>query len=647
MTTLTCLHFTDLHRSLDWRYDCLFPNAVDALTQDLRELYCKTGPWDLVLFTGDLVYSGGKAGPEFDLLRDTLGELWKEMEALGPTPQLLAIPGNHDLTWPDPTRPVVKQLRRWRQDKEMREEFWTKPESEYRKVVAEAFENYQQWWQGWQKAHPASNLSVTPGLLPGDFAATYEKEGWKIGVVGLNSTFLQLSRGAYERKLAVGLRQLAEVCGKDKYPSWFKERRLCLLMTHHPPDWLDKEARQELEGEIAPPGRFQAHLCGHLHVAWSESVTRGGAKRPLVLRGGALFGLEHFGGQEQRLHGYSVLKFDLGEEGVRHRRWPRVGVGPDGGWRLDKNIHAERRWADDEGTPWETLDDRALSPVRETPVRPNSARSAGRKRGAQSARGKGTPVQPKGAAAAGAGPVLSVTPGEATAAESTALQAAFTSTMQAARALTSRLWDRLRPRVVFEGQKTELRISGGGDTSVRGVYSVSSSTAVPFVPYTIAADEASPPMAYLRDLDFRVRALGKDAGEVLYLQTENLARTKRCVILFLPEVTRQNPRRLEVAYSWPGLFAKLVNEGRDELFFEWRRPVEKGEVRLTFSRELGRIRCTLLSGRQKGASLRSRGLADGSLIWRFYCRKAPPGEYLLLLEMEKRQASKRRRRRGG
>ena len=38
-----------------------------------------------------------------------------------------------------------------------------------------------------------------------------------------------------------------------------------LLMTHHPPTWLTTKAREELYGEIAPPGRFVAHLYGHMH----------------------------------------------------------------------------------------------------------------------------------------------------------------------------------------------------------------------------------------------------------------------------------------------------------------------------------------------------------------------------------------------
>src|ERR1700704_2530925 len=105
MTVLSCLHITDLHQGMadqDW----LWPTTRRALFDDLAKVHEHAGPWDLVLFTGDLTQRG--SADEFKRLEDTLGELWNHLGGLGSHPFLLAVPGNHDLVRPaDPNSPIV------------------------------------------------------------------------------------------------------------------------------------------------------------------------------------------------------------------------------------------------------------------------------------------------------------------------------------------------------------------------------------------------------------------------------------------------------------------------------------------------------------------------------------------------------------
>jgi 3',5'-cyclic AMP phosphodiesterase CpdA len=56
MTTLRWLHFTDLH--IDRPDDARRQLAGDLFLEDLKRVTRKLGPWDVVLFTGDLAYSG-------------------------------------------------------------------------------------------------------------------------------------------------------------------------------------------------------------------------------------------------------------------------------------------------------------------------------------------------------------------------------------------------------------------------------------------------------------------------------------------------------------------------------------------------------------------------------------------------------------
>src|SRR5215207_372548 len=92
------LHLTDLHQGMasqSW----LWPNVEEEFFRDLEKIHEAAGPWDLLLFTGDLTQRGSRA--EFEELNKTLGRLYDELARLGSTPILLAVPGNHDLVRPD------------------------------------------------------------------------------------------------------------------------------------------------------------------------------------------------------------------------------------------------------------------------------------------------------------------------------------------------------------------------------------------------------------------------------------------------------------------------------------------------------------------------------------------------------------------
>jgi predicted MPP superfamily phosphohydrolase len=608
MTTLTILHLTDLHRGLGGYAKVIYPNVEQILLEDLKRMHERTGPWDLVCFTGDLVQSGGGPdGKEFGQFQETLGRLWDNFGKLGSKPQLLTVPGNHDLRRPDARRATVKVLKQWREEPEIRASFWEEAKSEYRAVVDEAFDFYQTW----EKENPFRAIPVQRGLLPGDFCLSFEKEGWRVGIVGLNTTFLQLDGGPYEGKLALHPAQLAAFHG-DRYATWFKEHHICLLLTHQPPEWLTPEARDEYTAHIAPPGRFLAHLCGHLHVDWSEDIAIGGAHRPRLIRGASLFGLESFGEgekQTQREHGYGVLKFKLEPAGATWRRWPRYGVKTRGGyWKMARNEQAEQNLEDDGGTTAEAVElARAAPPrARKTGGQPHRAES---KPAAHTARLRAPEDLEK-------------------------LRRAFEETMAASRQITTRIWQRLQSHIIFDGQQIEFKVEAQGDTTVTGVYSVQSSQPVPFVPFELVSDdETSPEVPYLEELGFRVKLVGrtKKDDEVLYLQTDNFPRRKRLVFFFFPEIDARQ-RKIEVTYRWPGLFTKLIQQGTDDLAFEWRRPVRRGEIRVRFAAELGEVNCKLVSGRKKGVKLSRFRDKEGYLVWICRCREAPAGDYQLSLE---------------
>ncbi|WP_437311084.1 SUMF1/EgtB/PvdO family nonheme iron enzyme [Sorangium sp. So ce388] len=341
MTTFNWLHFTDLHRGMgsqkgwwsDWEH---------KLFEDLRGRHSYAGPWDVVLFTGDLTDRGTK--DQFQQLDTFLTRLWSLFDQLQPGRPiaLLAVPGNHDLQRPDPERnPADKDfeselelLAEWTRPEraKIRHRFWNEPTGRLRTIVHRAFSDYQAWWDARRAAMPAW-VTVHAGIVPGDFAATVEKDGAKIGILGLNSAFLQLAGGDYKGRLALDHRQFDKACGKSG-PEWAREHHFCLLLTHHPTDWLCTEAQGEL-GRILH-GQFAMHLYGHMHETGYRTLSIGGGAPARYWQGLSLFGEETWeGGEADRRFGYAIGKVALkGNEGEL-RLWPRRAPRPDGGqWKF-------------------------------------------------------------------------------------------------------------------------------------------------------------------------------------------------------------------------------------------------------------------------------------------------------------------------
>lgn len=352
--TFSWLHLTDLHFGLKDQ-DFLWPNLRQPFFDDLAKLYERCGPWDAVLFTGDLVQSG-KSEEYREMQAKFLDRLWQELYKLGSGgAKLVAVPGNHDLYRPRPEDDdaAADTLLESGGFERIKAKFWDQSTGSYRKVVSNAFAAYSEWWQ--QAPHRPPILKS--GILPGDFSATLETRGGRsIGVVGLNTAFLQLGNGDYKGRLVWDARQLHGVCegGADV---WRQSQDACLLLRHHGPDWLTDEARQQGEAEIAPAGRFAAHLFGHQHETKFTYLSRGGSLHVSChCQGISVFGMEKCGEppKAERAHGYAAGRIEFGDDEASLRLWPRIATNKTGPWRfIPDQEHAEL--LDDQGSHPETL----------------------------------------------------------------------------------------------------------------------------------------------------------------------------------------------------------------------------------------------------------------------------------------------------
>lgn len=315
------LHFSDLHigQQLQWRW----PNFRAIFLEDLRRLSGEAGPIDLVVFSGDLTQCGEQS--QYELLTRELKEIWELLDKLNQHPILFAVPGNHDLVRPPANDARMKTLTRWNDDPAVVREFWNEPDNQYIELVRSAFANYM----AWQDTLSAYGISIAPlqrGLLPGDASSSIELNGISVGLIGLNSSFLQLNDSNFNEKLALDLRQLNAITDENT-PNWCKKHDINFLITHHPASWLSMEAKNEFQTEIYPSGRFTAHLFGHMHAADLLTQYRGGNSGRKSLQSSSLFGMEFLGdGKTERIHGYSIGQISFERDEVIWKLWPRKGV---------------------------------------------------------------------------------------------------------------------------------------------------------------------------------------------------------------------------------------------------------------------------------------------------------------------------------
>jgi tetratricopeptide (TPR) repeat protein len=352
-SSFSWLHLTDFHYGLKGQ-DCLWPTLREPFLDSLAALHERCGPWNAVLFTGDLVQSGETA--QFEKMQaEVLDPLWEKLRELGSGGAvLLAVPGNHDLYRPNPheDNAAIDVLLEKDGFQRIEAKFWDQPTGQYRRVINDAFAAYSQWWD---KA-PHRPGTAKAGALPGDFSATFQNNGLRIGIIGLNTTFLQLAGGDYEGRLVWDARQLHAVC-EGGVDAWSKQHDVCLLLTHQGPNWLTPEAREQGTTEIAPAGRFAVHLFGHQHETKITYIRSGGSRQAVRLcQGYSVFGMEKFGDppKTQRAHGYTAGRIEFGEKDTHLRLWPRIATNKTRRWRfIPDQEHAELDG--DEGTPAEPV----------------------------------------------------------------------------------------------------------------------------------------------------------------------------------------------------------------------------------------------------------------------------------------------------
>lgn len=315
---ITWIHLSDYHAGQ--RGAAARPQIEEVFERSVKQMAERLGVPDLLLFTGDLAYSGKSREYErVDALLDRINS-WLDVEL-----PVFAVPGNHDLARPTKMSDKLKysSLARHEDDELVRAVLWQDKPGFLRPL----FREYDKWSQRTMLARirRAKHDVHCSARAPGDYSAIIEKHGLRLGIVGLNSSWMQVDDGDYEEKLQLPTEQFLAALPPGSQPlDWFRRVNASLLLTHHPPSWLSPRARRSFERDIFPPGRFRLWLCGHMHEPETRSESRDGTAARIVFQAPSLFGLEGYGSsRESRSFGYAWGRIASSGE---IRVWPKIVV---------------------------------------------------------------------------------------------------------------------------------------------------------------------------------------------------------------------------------------------------------------------------------------------------------------------------------
>jgi formylglycine-generating enzyme required for sulfatase activity/3',5'-cyclic AMP phosphodiesterase CpdA len=354
MGQIRWLHLSDLHAGC--RGEAAWWDAQNLFEPHVREVVREIGPPHLVLFTGDLANSGKKT--EYDLVDAFLDRLCGWIAAAAPSgsppPLLLAVPGNHDVRRPQglallPYR-VCDKLDEGRANPDvagLEDALFRGKPAERRKRARQFLDpllgEYRKWFERrvlpqFQDHPGGAKLHVSH--FPCDFAAELTVDGVRLGVVGLNSAWAHYDAGDFTGRIWLKTEQLHAAlppAGKGASPLAALERfDRRLLLFHHPPAWLSKRARRSFDDEVAPPGRFDLCLFGHLHEGRADSRSFNGGLPCYYFQAESAFGLEEWGSPHEERRAGCVWG-SLSASGVIHVR-PVHRVKQGGAYRLVDDI---------------------------------------------------------------------------------------------------------------------------------------------------------------------------------------------------------------------------------------------------------------------------------------------------------------------
>lgn len=237
------LHCSDFHIGKDrTAQERLTSKIIEHVAQQISNGFIP----DFVFITGDIANSATKS--EYKDFRNNF--LTPLREALGGNDwdgRIMAVPGNHDTDRSknnnfDRHAPLAATSRFFDPDKQGKAE---------RDILSPRFKAYRQG----AVADLAGDWVSKP---EGAFAEALRIRGIKVGIVGINTSWLSKDDGD-RFQLTPGIQLVDAALEK------VKDCQVCFVLGHHPLNWLHEESTQRLRALFGHHGVIYLH--GHMHQA--------------------------------------------------------------------------------------------------------------------------------------------------------------------------------------------------------------------------------------------------------------------------------------------------------------------------------------------------------------------------------------------
>jgi predicted MPP superfamily phosphohydrolase len=334
----TWIHLSDLHfgaGSVKHRFD--HRTVMSAIVRDIKAHAPLSV--DRILVTGDVAYSAkpGEYAEASTWLRKTADAAGVGID------RVRLVPGNHDVDRALAGKVLARSVHHSARTGEIDLDTLL-DDAEVRDVLARKLGAYRSF-AGSIAGHPAP---LANGLDWFERIAADPARHGPIRLIGLSTVWISDEQdGIPNMMLALG--PIEATCGDATADE------IAVVLSHHPPEWIQKESASLLERELARLSHL--HLCGHVHDAGAGATKRfGGSRRAIRYVAGAA----HGDPSESAKHGYAWGAIRYEPKAGWQAGWaPRVYVAEHGEMRAD----AVRNQLEADGFAWEDIDCRWSAPT--------------------------------------------------------------------------------------------------------------------------------------------------------------------------------------------------------------------------------------------------------------------------------------------
>ncbi|HRE09979.1 MAG TPA: metallophosphoesterase, partial [Ignavibacteria bacterium] len=260
------LHLSDLHVT---NQDISQDIVLTSLQKKIKEL-SKNNKFDLLIITGDIVYSGKKTEYEkaYAFIRSILDDCSLEVE------KILFVPGNHDIDRDKIKREHLKWWYSFENEQEVTDTLYSKDSFP---IIIEKSKNYLEF---------IKRFNATDNISYGKFGEyvydlPIKNKSWKIKIIGINSSIFCGYDGDDKQKLAIGIEQVSN-CEAQINP----DNDILITCIHHPKSCYhpcDKTSFNILKriSDII--------LSGHLHEVENSAYRDGTTGDTILISAGASY----------------------------------------------------------------------------------------------------------------------------------------------------------------------------------------------------------------------------------------------------------------------------------------------------------------------------------------------------------------------